>query len=36
MIKLVVGVTSGLEMEERLPSLFIEVEVELRSCRVKS
>jgi hypothetical protein len=31
-IKLVVGVTSNWEREERLPGLFIEVEVELTSC----
>jgi hypothetical protein len=29
MIKLVVGVTSGREKDERLPSLFIGVKVEL-------
>jgi hypothetical protein len=34
--KLVVGVTSGWDMEERLPSLFIRVEVELRSYWVES
>jgi hypothetical protein len=36
MIKLIVGVTSGREREERLPSLFIRVEVELGSCMVES
>jgi hypothetical protein len=36
MIKLIVGVTSGSEREERLPSLFIRVELELRSCWVES
>jgi hypothetical protein len=36
MIKVIVGVTSGREREERLPSLFIRVEVELGSCMVES
>jgi hypothetical protein len=36
MIKLVVGVTSGREREERLPSLFIGLEVKLRSYRMES
>jgi hypothetical protein len=35
MIKLVVGVKKGRVREERLLSLFIEVEVELKSCRVE-
>jgi hypothetical protein len=36
MIKLVVGLTNGREREERLPSLYIGVEVELRSYKVES
>jgi hypothetical protein len=35
-VKFVVGVTSGREREERLPSLFIVVEMELTSYWVES